>query len=79
MISLSFKHYIGVQVSELDTINGQLADGKFAVNDIERRCRVYYKVIRCNIYNIIQIKAGCRGELCRGSYSRGADTDDDHT
>ena len=45
MISLPFKHHIGVQVSELDTINGQLADGKFAVNDIERRCRVYYKVI----------------------------------
>ena len=44
MISLSFKHHIGVQVSELDTINGQLADGKFAVNDIERRCRVYYQV-----------------------------------
>ena len=28
---------IWYQVSELDTINGQLADGKFAVNDIERR------------------------------------------
>ena len=44
MMPLPFKHHFGVQVSELDTINGQLADGKFAVNDIERRCCVYYKV-----------------------------------
>lgn len=28
---------IDIEVSELDSINGQLADGKFAVNDIERR------------------------------------------
>ena len=28
---------IDIEVSDLDTINGQLADGKFAVNDIKRR------------------------------------------
>ena len=28
---------IDIEVSELDSINGELADGKFAVNDIERR------------------------------------------
>ena len=53
---LPFKHHFGVQVSELDTINGQLADGKFAVNDIERRCRAYYISYNIVIISLILSK-----------------------
>jgi len=36
---------IDIEVSELDTINGQLADGKFAVNDIQRRLEAEAKSV----------------------------------